>query len=173
MGASALAEGSDDASTIAHRLNWPVNKSAIRELKLEGVVGCEIYDAYDERVLDGLSIGVARLKGGSLIVGSEPEALDKVLDKCVASAAPPGTLAILMVSFSRYAGLRVLTQQDISMGVGVDLLKKAGRQFAAPSISVEQGARVVRFFALAPDGSSLIEVKGRIGKQVTIESKAL
>lgn len=170
-GACTKATRTDLASTIAQRFNWPVDKTSIRALKREGIQGCEIYDAYDERVLDGLSIAVAQLKDGSLIIGRDPDALDKVFARCISADTPVGTVAELLISFSKYRSMRVM--QDNSLGVGRDLLKKAGRKFAAPQVSVEQGTRVVRFFALSPDGLSLLQITGRIGQRVTVEGKAL
>src|SRR5262245_655738 len=96
MWSPTMGEIKDVVSTIAERLNWPAETSAIRLMSLDGLESCEIYDAYDKRVLDGVSIGVARLKDGSLIVGSEPEALQVVLAKCVSASTPAGTLAELL-----------------------------------------------------------------------------
>jgi hypothetical protein len=170
-GVSAMGASNDVVSTIAKRLNWPVNKSSIRQMKLDGLENCEIYDAYDERVLDGASVGVARLKDGSLILGSEANALSNVFAKCISPATPAGTLATLLTSFSRYAGLRVL--HDNSLGVARALLKQAGQDFVAPEIVAGQGGRVVRFFALSTDGSVLYRVEGHIGSQVTVNVERL
>jgi hypothetical protein len=158
-------------NAIAERLNWPVNKSSIRQLKLDGLEGCEIYDAYDKRVLDGASVGVARLKDGSLILGSEANALSNVFAKCTSPATPAGTLASLLISFSRYAGLRVL--HDNSLGVARALLRKAGQDFVAPEIVAGQGGQVVRFLALSIDGSVLYRVDGHIGNRVTVKVERL
>jgi len=171
IGACTKAVRNDLSSTLAQRFNWPVDKTSIRELKWDGIDACQIYDAYDERVLDGLSIGVARLKDGSLIIGKDPDALDRVFARCISANTHVGTLADVLISFSQYRSMRVL--QDNSLGVGRDLLKKAGRKFAAPQVSVEQGTRVVRFFALSPDGLSLLQITGRIGQRVTVEGRAL
>lgn len=172
MDTSATAGGDDLASTIAQRLHWPPNRSSIQVFKWEGLDGCAIYDAHDQRVIDAAGVYVARLRDGSLIFSSEAKALDKVFTSCVSSATPAATLANLMAGFSRYAGMVVLVEDD-SPSIGGDLLKKAGREFAAPEISVEQGARLVKFYALSFDDSTLFEIKGRIGKQVTVKAKRL
>lgn len=164
-----MVNGGDLTSTIAQKLHWPIDKTSIGEEKLEGLVGCQIYGAIDTRVHNMTGESVARLKDGSLIFSSEPHALDEVFARCTSAATPPGTLAKLMVNFSRYAGLRVL--EDDSLIVAQDLLKKAGREFTAPGIVAGQGERVVRFMALSPDGSTLLELKGRIGKQVSVEAQ--
>jgi len=169
MGSSVVGESNDGINAIAKRLNWPVNKSSIRQLKLDGVEGCEIYEAYDKRVLDGASVGVARLKDGSLITGSEANAFSNVFTKCVSPTTPAGTLATLVVSFSRYAGLRVL--HDNSLGVARALLRKAGRDFAAPETFINQGERVVRFLALSSDGSALYRVEAHIGTQLSVQAE--
>jgi hypothetical protein len=140
-------------------------------MKLDGVDACEIYDAYDKRVLDGASVGVARLKDGSLIVGSDANALNDVFARCVSPAAPAGTLAQLLVSFSRYAGLRVL--HDNSLGVARSLLDKAGQKFAAPEIVAERGGRLVRFLALSVDGSMIYRVEGHVGSEVSLKVQRL
>lgn len=140
-------------------------------MKLDGLNACKIYDAYDKRVLDGASIGVARLKDGSLIVGSETNALRDVFAKCVSPATPAGTLATLLVGFSRYAGLRVL--HDNSLGVARALLEEAGQKFAAPEIVTNRGGRVVRFLALSVDGSMIFRVEGHVGKTVSVKAEQL
>jgi len=172
MDASAIACGDDLASTIAQRLHLPPNRSYIQEFKWEGLEGCAIYNTHDQRVLDAAGVYVARLRDGSLIFSSEAKALDKVFTSCVSSATPAATLANLMAGFSRYAGMVVLVEDDLP-SIGDDLLKKAGRKFAAPGISVEHGARLVKFYALSIDGSTLFEIKGRIGKKVTVKAMRL
>jgi hypothetical protein len=82
-------------------------------------------------------------KDGSLIVGSEAERLERALRKVRFADRPAGTLAQLLVSFSPYAGMRVL--HDNSLGVARSLLDKAGQKFAAPEIVADQGGRLVRF----------------------------
>lgn len=123
-------------------------------------------------MLDAAAVHVARLKDGRLIFSLEPRALDKVFAQCVSPAAPAATLARLVASFSEHSGLDVLVADD-SPSLGSHLLKKAGRPFAPPEISVDQGTRVIQFYALSSDGSVLYELKGRIGNQVAVEAQEL
>jgi hypothetical protein len=166
-----MGETNDVAATIADRMKWPVKESSVRRLNLDGLVECAIYDAYDTRVFDAASVGVARLKDGSLIVGTEAGALNDVFAKCVSPDTPAGTLATLLVMFSRYAGLRVL--HDNSLGLARALLEKAGQDFAAPETFVDPRGRVVRFLALSLGGSALYRVEGHIGRGVTIDVERL
>jgi hypothetical protein len=166
-----MGENYDVTAAVAEKLNWPVSESSVRQLQLAGLDGCEIYDAYDKRILDGASVGVARLADGSLIIGSEANALSDVFAKCVSPATPAGTLATLLVSFSRHASLHVL--HDNSLRVAQTLLKKAGRDFAPPETFVHRDERVVRFLALSLDGSALYQVEGHIGQRVTVRAERL
>ena len=142
-----------------------------RQIGDAGLEDCEIYDAYDKRVFDGASVGIARLKDGSLLLGSEANSLNNVFARCISPGTPAGTLATLLVTFSRYAGLRVL--HDSSLGVARALLEKAGQEFVSPEIVASQGGRVVRFLALSTDGSALYRVEGHIGNQVAVNAERL
>lgn len=175
-GAATWAASNDSSEiahrrAIAHRLGWPFDKTYFGEEKLDGLLGCKIYGVIDTRVDDGVGLVVAILKDGSSIVSSEPQAMDQVFARCISPEAPARTLARLMTDFSRYSGLRVL--EDDSLTVVDDLLKKAGRQFAAPGIVAAEGTKVVRFMALSGDGSTLYELKGRIGKPLAVEAQEL
>lgn len=171
MGASTMAEGNDVASAITQRLHWPL-RSDIREVSWKGLEGCFIYSAYDRRAHDAAGVIVAKLRDGSLIFSSDPNALNKVFSSCLSPSAPATTLAKLMLGFSRNAGMVVLAEGNSPL-VAINLLKKAGREFTVPEISVEGEARVIKFFALSPDGSTLFEVKGRIGNPISVEAKRL
>jgi hypothetical protein len=161
----------DVVTAISRRLNWPVNDSSIRRLELNGLRSCRIYDAYFKRVLDGTSVGVAMSRDGKLIVSSEKNALNDVFATCVSPATPAGTLATLLVAFSRFADLRVL--HDNRLGAAQDLLRKAHQDFAPPQIFLDRDLRVVRFLALSMNGSALYRVDGRIGRNVSVTAELL
>ena len=94
-------------NTIAEKLNWSGHERSVRQLTLDGLTGCENYDAYDKRVLDGASVGVARMNGG-LIHGSDANALTDVYAKDPSPATLAGILATMLVSFSHCDGLCVV-----------------------------------------------------------------
>jgi hypothetical protein len=164
--------GYDIAAAIANRLNWPLLDAIIRQRPLNGLRNCEIYDAYDRRILDGASVGVARLSGGDLIVGTEPGALEAVFSGCVSAWTPAGALAELLVRFSDYAAMRVL--HDASVPFAQTRLDEAGRTFAPPEAIRDQHGLVVRFLALSMRGVRLYCVEGRVTNgEVSVSAERL
>ena len=166
-----MAEGEDIASLIASRLNWPAG--VVRPATLDGLHGCNIYDAYDRRVLDGASVAIARLSDGGLIASTDPQAVQTVLSRCTLASTPGATLAELLARFSQNPGpLRVLhNNSDVTARI---LLRRSGQTFAPPKAVRNRNVLRIRFLGLSEDGSDLYRVLGRATRDgVSIQAERL
>jgi hypothetical protein len=168
-----MAEGEDIAALIASRLSWPPSASMVRPAALDGLHGCEIYDAYDRRVLDGASVAVARLSDGGLIASTDPKALETVFSRCVSASAPAATLAELLARFSQDPGpLRVVhDNSDVTAQI---LLRRSGQTFAPPEAVKDGNVRWIRFLGLSEDGAELYRVAARVTSDgIIVEAERL
>jgi hypothetical protein len=168
-----MAENEDVATRIASRLSWPLSATMVRKAELDGLRGCEVYDAYDRRVLDGAGIAVARLSDGGLIARTDSGALDAVFSRCLAAGAPVATEAEMVARFSSNPGpLRVL--HDDSLVTAQVLLRDAGQRFTPPEAVTEQGTRLIRFLAITETGTALFRIIGHVsGGKVAVEAEML
>jgi hypothetical protein len=169
-----MAEGDDIAALIAGQFNWPPSASVVRPAVLDGLHGCEIYDAFNRRVLDGASVAVARLNGGGLIASTDPKALETVFSRCVSASTPAATLAELLARFSQDPGpLRVLHDDgDVTAQI---LLRRSGQTFAPPEAVKDGDVLRIRFLGLSEDGADLYRVEARVagdGVMVKAERQA-
>jgi hypothetical protein len=163
-GTLAIPRRTDVVARIAYRLDWPLSAAGINLMPREGLGDCEIYDAYDLRTLDSASVAVARLKDGTYIDSTEPNALASVFARCVTPSTPLPTRVDLISTFSEYAGIRPLHNND--QGLGRRLLAEAGQTFAPPATTTEEDTQVIRFFALSLDGGVLLRMEARIRSDV-------
>jgi hypothetical protein len=168
-----MAGGEDIASQIASRLNWPSSAGVVRPATLDGLHGCNIYDAYDRRVLDGASVAIARLSDGGLIASTDPQAVQTVLSRCTLASTPGATLAELLARFSQNPGpLRVLhNNSDVTARI---LLRRSGQTFAPPKAVRDRKVLRIRFLGLSEDGTDLYRVEGRVTHDgVSIQAERL
>ncbi|MBV9562061.1 MAG: hypothetical protein JOY90_16690 [Bradyrhizobium sp.] len=168
-----MAEGEDVATRIASRLSWPKSTTVVRKAELVGLRGCEVYDAYDRRVLDGAGVAVAWMSDGGLVARTDPGALDTVFSHCLQPSAPAATQAEIVARFAPNPGpLRVL--HDDGLVAAQILLRNAGQRFRPPEAVTEQGTRLIRFLAITETGTALFRILGHVtGDKVTVEAEML
>lgn len=159
VGAYFLLRDNSVPAQIARHLGGVFSTFDVQPIPLEGLGDCEIYDAYDRRMLDGVSVGVARLKNGTLIANSDADALNRVFSHCVTDATPATTLAELITSF-RFAGAQTLRNDE--GGYTREHLRKSNTVFTPPEIIREGDTKAVRFLALGWDGEALLRIEARI-----------
>jgi hypothetical protein len=156
---------------IAWRLGVPATSLQVSRMPLEGLRGCEIYDVLDGHVIDELSVGVARLEDGSLIIGHDKSTLENVFSHCVDENTPAKTLGYLVGYFSEYVGWYPAYDGG---GYTQQLLQIAGMKYIPPEVVQSQDERILRYLSLGHDGHELMRIEARIqGKTITLKGKLL
>jgi hypothetical protein len=173
LGNLVIADSADIAALIAKRMSWPLSAGVVRRATLDQLHGCEVYDAWDRRVLDGQSVAVARLSDGALIARSDPRALDMVFTHCISTSTSAATLAELVARFTPNPGPLVVLHDDSRL-VARMLLCESGQKFTPPEAVKEQNVLQVRFLGLAEDGAALYHLEARAtADAVTVQAKRL
>lgn len=143
-----------DKAQLVELTGIPESALQVSPIEFPGM-DCGIVDVLDTRVKGPDAARVlARLPDGWVPVDTSEVAL-RVIDSCASESSDPRALAQLIATLYQP---RLNAVTEVKLPLVDTLLRKAGVSFQPPESWREDGAQMISFYALGPDGQSLLRL---------------